>query len=342
MSADARIGLPVIPVLTDRFERQVSYLRISLTDRCNYRCTYCMPEQGVDLVPKEQILTFEELERLATVFAGIGVRRLRLTGGEPTIRKNVVELVSRLSSIPGIDEVVMTSNGHRFPELAQPLLDAGLAGANISIDTIDPDRFRALTRRGDLDRVIAGIDAAIAAGMKVKLNAVALAGENRHEVAALCEFAWNRGIVVRFIEHMPMSSGMVFVESNHLSAASIRARIARAFGDDVELEPPDDAVAGPARYFRLASTGRRFGIISAMTEHFCATCNRVRLSAVGELHTCLAYDDATNLRDLVRAGASDQEIRSAIDAAIQGKREGHAFEISGLGGPRKHMVSIGG
>lgn len=296
----------------------------------------------MELVPKEQLLSFEEITRLVQVFSGLGVRRVRLTGGEPTIRKRVVSLVAMLSAIDGIDEVVMTSNGHRFPELAGPLAAAGLHGVNISIDTLDPDRFRALTRRGDLARVVAGIDAAIAAGLEVKLNAVALEGVNGHELAALCEFAWERGIICRFIEHMPMGEGMVYTERRHLAAAEIRARIARATGEAVELAAPGDKPRGPARTFRLTPSDRRFGIISAMSEHFCDTCNRVRLSSTGDLHACLAYDDAAPLAPLLRSGAPDAAIEATIRAALAGKRDGHVFEISGFGGPRKHMVSIGG
>jgi cyclic pyranopterin phosphate synthase len=305
-----------------------------------------MPEDGVDLVPKEDLLTFEEISRLVSLFATLGVRRVRLTGGEPTIRKRVVDLVAMLVDIDGIDEVVMTSNGHRFPELAEPLAAAGLRGVNISIDTLDPDRFRALTRRGDLERVIAGIDAAIAAGLEVKLNAVALEGLNGDELAALCEFAWNRQVIARFIEHMPMGEGLVYTERRHLAAAEIRDRIAAATGERVEPAPAGDKPRGPARIFQLADSGRRFGIISAMSEHFCDTCNRVRLSSTGDLHACLAYDDATPLAPLLRGdlepAAADRAIEAAIRSALTGKRDGHVFEISGFGGPRKHMVSIGG
>lgn len=330
-----------LPVLADRFARRIEYLRVSLTDRCNYRCTYCMPEDGVQLVPRADVLTFEELERLMAVFARLGVRRVRLTGGEPTVRKNVVELVGRLARVAGIEELAMTTNGHLLPDLAAPLRAAGLAEVNVSIDTLDRDRFRALTRRGDLDRVVAGIDAALAAGLEVKLNAVALRGVNEEELAALCRFGWERGATPRFIEHMPMSDGEIYSPARHLGAAEIRERISVALGAEVALDPADLArPRGPARYFRVA--GERFGIISAMSEHFCATCNRVRLSATGDLHACLAFDDATPLRDLVRGGASDEDLTAAIQFAVDGKREGHQFQIGGGGAPRKHMVAIGG
>ncbi len=305
-----------------------------------------MPAEGVPLVSRHDILTFEEIERLAQIFSALGVRRLRLTGGEPTIRKRVVNLIQMLAAIEGIDSVAMTSNGHRFVELAAPLAAAGLKSVNVSLDTLDPSRFKGLTRRGDLTRVIQGIDAAIAAGLVVKLNTVALASSTEEDLVRLCEFAWERGIVVRFIEHMPMGAGIVYTESRHLSAAHIRSLIGQHFGSVVESVAgwePNQNGYGPARMYQLhGQPDHTFGIISAMSEHFCATCNRLRLSSTGDLHTCLGYDDATELRSLLREGASDDMIIVAIRDALMGKRDHHRFEISGLGGPRKHMVSIGG
>lgn len=337
-----RISLPVLEPLVDSQQRQISYLRLSLTDRCNFRCTYCMPEEGIPLVQRREILNLEEIVRLVRLFIGLGVRRVRLTGGEPTVRKEVVGLVEELAALPGLEQVVMTSNGHRFPELALPLARAGLAGVNISLDTLDAQRFAALTRRGDLSRVIAGIDAAIAAGLDVKLNIVALAGINEDELYELCDFAWRRGIVPRFIEHMPMSSGLLYRSKQHLSAAEIREHIAIAAG--ASLSPRESgAHRGPSRYWSI--TGRPqacFGIISAMSEHFCDSCNRVRISSKGELHTCLADDGAVALLDLLRGGASDAVIREQIRRAVWQKRDGHKFELSGDGGPTKHMISIGG
>ena len=302
-----------------------------------------MPEEGMVFRPRRDLLTFEEIERVLTIFAGLGVRRVRLTGGEPTVRAEVVDLVARIAALPDIEQVVMTSNGHRFPELAEPLARAGLVEVNISIDTLDAEKFRRLTRRGDLDRVVAGIDAALAAGMKVKLNTVALAGENDHEVASLCEFAWQRGVLPRFIEHMPMSEGQLYSSEQQLSAARIRELIAEHFSRQLIAEGFGDAASGPSRYWYLeGQPDRRFGIISAMSEHFCDTCNRLRLSAIGELHPCLAYDDATSLRDILRAGGSDDDVRRAIFDALAGKRVGHEFKLTGGGAPTKHMIAIGG
>ncbi len=306
-----------------------------------------MPEKGMVFQPRSDLLTFEELERLLAIFAGLGVRRVRLTGGEPTVRADVVELVARIAALPGIEQVVMTSNGHRFPELARPLAEAGLDGVNISIDTLDPERFRELTRRGDLTRVIAGIDAAVAAGLAVKLNAVAMKGVNDGEILALCDFAWQRGITPRFIEYMPMSDGQLYSSARQLTAREIRAIVGTFFDCKLIADGPAGQATGPARYWRVPTPTadgreRRFGIISAMSEHFCDTCNRLRLSAIGELHPCLAYDDATSLRDVMRAGGSDEDVRATIFAAVAGKREGHDFRRTGAGGPTKHMISIGG
>jgi cyclic pyranopterin phosphate synthase len=332
-----------LPVLADPFARTVTYLRVSLTDRCNYRCTYCMPEEGVDLLPKADILTFEELERVVRVFAKLGVRRVRLTGGEPTVRKDLIVCVERLARVPGIAEVVMTTNGQRLAELAAPLAAVGLAGLNVSLDTLDAGRFREITRRGDLGRVVAGIEAARALRLPVKINVVALKGWNDREIGALCDWSWDRDITPRFIEHMPMSDGALFVPGHLLTAEEIRALVEDHVGAALVPDAPSagaSGVTGPARYWR-APRGR-IGIISAMSENFCSTCNRVRLTAVGELHTCLAHDDATNLRALVRSGAGDDDIEMAIRGAVGVKRQGHEFQRSGCGGPRKHMVSIGG
>jgi cyclic pyranopterin phosphate synthase len=359
--AMARVHLPLarlVDTLVDGFARRIRYLRISVTDRCNYRCTYCMPESLEDRMhfqPRSAVLTFEELERVARVFAGLGVRKLRVTGGEPTVRHGIVDLVSRLAAVPGIEQVVMTTNGHLLADLAAPLAAAGLRAVNVSVDTLDAERFRAVTGRGDLARVLAGIDAARAAGLVVKTNAVALRGVNDGELVALCEDAWRRGAVPRFIEHMPMSDGAIYDATAGISAATIRHTIEVALGPLVPATASRDA--GPARYWRLRDGRQEFdrrpraegalaeqperllGIISAMTEHFCDDCNRLRLTATGELHACLGHDDATSLRDLMRAGASDDDLVRTIAGAVAGKRAGHAF---GEAPPAKHMIGIGG
>lgn len=333
--------------LLDGQARRVRYLRVSVTDRCNYRCTYCRPEQDLTFGGRAELLTFEELERLAHVFARLGVRKLRLTGGEPTVRAGIVELVERLARVPGIEQVVMTSNGHLLDRLAAPLAAAGLRAVNISLDTLEPARFAELTG-GDLTQVIAGVDAARAAGLTVKLNIVALAELNRAELAALCDFAWRRQVVPRFIEHMPMSDGALFDAGNELTAAQIRQALERQLGPlaPARASAPD---GGPARYWRVAGDpAREVGIISAMTEHFCDDCNRLRLTATGELHACLGHDDAVDLRGVLRREAGrapeavEAELVAAISSAVGAKRPGHEFQRTGAGAPGKHMISIGG
>jgi cyclic pyranopterin phosphate synthase len=336
-------ALPSDPLL-DNFSRRIRYLRVSVTDRCNYRCSYCMPEElGDQLVfePRAAVLTFEELERLVAVFARLGVRKVRLTGGEPTVRKGIVELAGRIAAVPGIEQVVMTSNGHLLGSLAAPLAAAGVSAINVSLDTLDAAKFRTLTGRGDLGRVLAGLDAAVAAGMRVKTNAVALRGVNDDELVALCEHAWSRGAVPRFIEHMPMSDGQLYATESELSAAAIRQALEAALGPLV-LADTDGRDPGPARYWRVAASGLEVGIISAMTEHFCDNCNRLRLTATGALHACLGHDDAVSLRDVIRGGGSDDDVVRAIAASVTGKRAGHNFERSGAGAPHKHMIGIGG
>lgn len=354
--------------LLDGQERRVRYLRVSVTDRCNFRCTYCRPEDDLEFGARSELLSFEELERVVTVFARLGVRKLRLTGGEPTVRAGIVDLVARLAAVPGIEQVVMTSNGHLLGRLAEPLARAGLSAINISLDTLDPARFAAITH-GLLAPVLDGIDASLAAGLAVKINTVALADTNRAELVDLCRFAWERGATPRFIEHMPMSGGALYDAANELSAAEIRSAIAAELGP-LAPAPTERRDAGPARYWHLTSDpSREVGIISAMTEHFCGDCNRLRLTASGDLHACLGHDDATSLRDVLRRpravasvgrlGSSsevadslqaqsadsaeiDRELVAAIASAVRGKRPGHEFQRTGAGAPGKHMISIGG
>ncbi len=345
--------------LVDAQRRTIDYLRVSVTDRCNYRCTYCMPEDGVDHMDRADILSFEELCALLGCFASLGVRRVRLTGGEPTVRRDLVALVQMIRAVPGIDDIALSTNGHLLAEMAAPLKQAGVDRLNVSLDTLDAERFAVITRRGDLRRVLAGVEAARAAGFStIKLNTVAVKGFNEHELASLCAYAWQRGLVPRFIEQMPMAGGRTFIPGQLLSAAEIRAAIVEGFPGSA-LYPDDGGGvrgAGPARYWRLAPAAadgnngnnsddgggaRRLGIISPMTEHFCATCNRVRLSAAGALHTCLAFDDAVDLRALLLT-QGPQAVVAAIRAAVSVKRDGHQFGLLGLGGPRKAMIQIGG
>jgi cyclic pyranopterin phosphate synthase len=359
MSAEAAIGMdePMDRSLIDPQGRAVDYLRVSVTDRCNYGCTYCIPEDGVEHADRAEVLSFEEIAALVRVFATLGVRRVRLTGGEPTVRRDLVALVRLLRDIPGIDDIAVSTNGHRLAELAAPLRAAGVDRLNVSLDSLDAERFRRITRRGDLGRVIAGIEAARAAGFaSIKLNTVALGGVNDDEFDRIAAWAWARGLVPRFIEEMPMAGGRAYDAGAQISAAEIRRRVAagwpdtRAVADDADGRPSPARGGGPARYFRLERDGagrdatvapRRFGIISPMTEHFCTTCNRLRLSTAGALHACLAHDDAVDLRGPLHAGGADA-VGRAIRGALARKRPGHTFQLIGLGGPRKAMVQIGG
>src|SRR5215207_3830792 len=320
----SRTGTP--GPLIDRLERRVDYLRVSVTDRCNYRCTYCLPEDGISHVDREDILRFEEIAALVRCFVDLGVRRIRLTGGEPTVRRDLVQLVRMLRAIPGLEDIALSTNGHLLVDLAAPLREAGVDRLNVSLDTLDPARFARITRRGELAVVLAGIDAARAAGFRsIKINTVAVKGFNDDEVGALCRWAWQRGLVPRFIEQMPMAEGALFVPGTLLAAAEIRRLVEQAFSP-AQLAPHGPARffgAGPARYWRLSSSNgaaddagegdRLVGIISAMTEHFCDTCNRVRLSSSGALHSCLAHDDAVDLRTVLH-----REGPGAVEAAIRG------------------------
>jgi len=346
--AEVPAPLPTV-ALRDRQQRRIEYLRLSVTDRCNLRCTYCMPASGVEHMAREDVLSFEEIAALARCFASLGVRRLRLTGGEPTLRRELPLLVAMLRGIPGIEELALSTNGLRLSELAAPLRRAGVDRLNVSVDSLDPDRFARITRGGDVRRVLAGLQAARAVGFAaIKLNAVAVRGFNDDELPAICAYAWAHGLVPRFIEQMPMADGALFVPGAFLGAQQIREIIAAGVpGARLVAEGAHGpaAGAGPARYWRVEGGGddgvRRFGIISPLTEHFCDACNRVRLSASGALHTCLGHDDATDLRAALRAGGPDAVV-DAIRGAVGAKRDGHQFGLLGIGGPRKTMVQIGG
>lgn len=345
---DAAANVSTRP-LVDPQARRIRYLRISLTDRCNYRCTYCMPPEGVSYGPRSEVLSLEEIVRLSAAFARWGVRRVRLTGGEPTLRRGVVELVRQLAALPtdrGPLEVVMTTNAQRLAELAQPLAEAGLSSLTVSLDSLDPSRFAEITRRGDLERVLAGIEAARAAGLApLKLNTVAVEGFNDGELGDIARFAWERNLIPRFIEVMPMAAGALFVPGELMSAARVRETLASHFGARVVSDGGDGvAGSGPATYWRLdggAYEGYRFGTIAAMTENFCNTCNRLRISATGRLHACLARDETGDLRAALR-GADPSSLESVVRSVVGAKKDGHGFNIDGTGGPTKAMISIGG
>jgi cyclic pyranopterin phosphate synthase len=330
--------------LVDPQARRVRYLRVSLTDRCNLRCTYCMPAEGLPRLAREELLTLEEIATIVEVFAGLGVERVRLTGGEPTVRRGLVDLVAALAALP-ID-VALTTNGARLAALAGPLRRAGLRGLTVSLDSLDPARFAAIARRDLLPDVLAGLDAAVAAGfVDVKINTVAIRGFNDDELGALAVWAWERGFVPRFIEVMPMAGGRLYVPGELMPASEIRERVSAAAGAPL-LPDSGDGVRGlgPATYWRVASgphAGRRLGVIAPMTENFCASCNRLRLSAAGSLHNCLARDDAGDLRSVLRS-EGPQALAARVRAILGYKQAGHTFALDGHGGPDKAMISIGG
>ena len=334
--------------LVDLQHRVVRYVRISLTDRCNYRCAYCVPAGGVGAVPRADLLQVVEIERLARIFVGLGINRIRLTGGEPLVRRGVVELVGRLAAIDGIDDLAATTNAHLLPDLAAPLRDAGLKRLNVSLDTLDRAKFARMTRNGDLDTVLAGLDAADRAGFRgTRLNAVVLRGVNDGDVGDLLAFASEREYVLRCIEYMPVGVDDFWGPDTWISAADIRDRLA---GDwDLAAVADGPAVGGgPARYWNAwpkghkhePETATKLGFITAVSDHFCATCNRVRVSPVGTLRECLSSPGVLSLRDMMRAGADDAALSKAISDALLGKVDGHEFDRSVR--TDESMCSIGG
>jgi cyclic pyranopterin phosphate synthase len=334
--------MPVTGPLLDRFGRVHTYLRVSVTDRCNYRCTYCMPAEGLDWLPRADVLTYEEIARLVRVLAGTSVRKVRLTGGEPTVRAGIVDLVRMIAEVPGIEDLAMTTNAHTLAGLARPLAAAGLKRVNVSIDALDPALFAQITRGGDVHRVLDGIAAALDAGLgPVKLNCVVLKDVNDAEVVPLVErFAPTPDVQVRFIEYMPFSR--VDATKHHLPARVLRERLAGRF----TLEPlPRPAHGGPAVQWRLRETGQVVGFVSPITEHFCDACNRLRLQADGHLRTCLSREALPSLRDLVRAGLDDAALERVLRERVWGKVAGHEAHLPEDEGFRPFdgaMTPIGG
>jgi cyclic pyranopterin phosphate synthase len=317
--------LSLRPTLIDPFGRHVSYLRVSVTDRCDFRCTYCMSEH-MTFLPKKDLLTLEELDRLCTAFVARGVRKLRITGGEPLVRKNILWLFHALSrhlASGALDELTLTTNGSQLPRFAAELKAAGVRRINISLDTLKPERFKAITRWGDFDQVMAGIDAAAKAGLAIKLNAVALKGVNEDEFDNLIRFAHGRGFDLTLIETMPMGDIDGDRTDQYLPLSIVRARLM----DRWTLDDIPYRTGGPARYVGVRETGGRIGFITPMTHNFCESCNRVRLTCTGTLYMCLGQDDAADLRAPLRASPDDALLMAAIDEAISRKPRGHDFVI---------------
>lgn len=327
-------------MLCDRHNRIITYLRISVTDRCNFRCVYCMPAEGVDLVPKRDLLSFEEIERVARVGARLGLRKIRLTGGEPTVRKELPSLVAMLSAIDGINEIAITTNAARLAALAQPLKDAGLQRVNISLDTLSRERMAQIARRDHYDDVMAGIASAIEVGLTpLKFNAVVIRGVNDDELCDLLAFAQVHSAEMRFIEYMPMGIARSDEHNKLVTAAEMRQRLAEQF----DLEPlPYNGTADPARGWRCRRTGAHVGFITSMSENFCSTCNRMRLTAEGGLRPCLHQNTEVNVRALLREGGSDVDIEAAFREAATLKWVGHHMNDIIPLFSTKEMVAIGG
>ncbi|WP_082675847.1 GTP 3',8-cyclase MoaA [Pannonibacter phragmitetus] len=331
------------PRMTDPFGRDISYLRVSVTDRCDFRCVYCMAED-MTFLPKREVLSLEELDRLCSAFIGKGVRRLRLTGGEPLVRKGIMGLIRSLSrhlQSGALDELTLTTNGSQLARYAAELADAGVRRLNVSVDTLDTDRFRAITRWGDLPKVMEGIKAAKAAGLSIKINMVALKGINEDEIVPMLEWAHGEGHDLTLIETMPMGEIDGDRTDQYLPLSEVRARLSERF----TLTGIPYKTGGPARYMRIEETGGRIGFITPMTHNFCESCNRVRITCTGMLYMCLGQDDSADLRAPLRASEGDELLSRTIDEAIGRKPKGHDFVIdrrTNRPSVSRHMSVTGG
>jgi cyclic pyranopterin phosphate synthase len=332
--------------MIDPFGRAITYLRVSVTDRCDFRCTYCMAED-MQFLPKAELLTLEELERLCGAFIRHGVRKLRLTGGEPLVRRDVMTLIERLGARLGpvqsgsLDELTLTTNGSQLARHAQGLARAGVRRINVSIDTLDVEKFAAITRGGKLPVVLEGVAAAKDAGIAVKINTVALRGVNEDEFDGMVEWCGVNGLDLCLIETMPMGDVGADRGDAYLPLSLVRARLARRW----TLRETDYVTGGPARYVDVAETGRRLGFITPLTHNFCEGCNRVRVTCTGTLYMCLGQDDAADLRAPLRAGSTDEALDVAIAEAIARKPKGHDFVIDRRGAApavARHMSVTGG
>jgi len=330
-----------VPKMIDRFGRHITYLRVSVTDRCDFRCVYCMSET-MSFLPRQELLSLEEIDRVASAFISRGVRKLRLTGGEPLVRRNIMWLVKSLSRHlgAGLDELTLTTNGSQLARYADELAACGVSRINVSLDTLDPGKFRAITRRGDFGQVMGGIEAASRAGLKIKINTVALREVNEAELEDIMRWAHSSGFDLTLIETMPMGEVGADRVEQYLPLSLVRTRLERHFTfDDIPYRS-----GGPARYVRVRETGGRLGFITPMTHNFCETCNRVRVTCTGTLYMCLGQEDSADLRAPLRAIADDALLHAAIDEAIARKPKGHDFVIGRNERPAvaRHMSSTGG
>jgi GTP 3',8-cyclase len=314
------------PNLIDKYGRHIDYVRLSVTDRCDFRCVYCMSEK-MTFLPREQVLSLEEIYRIARTFVELGVKRLRLTGGEPLIRSNIMSLIENIGALPGLDELLITTNGSHLEALAQPLKKAGVTRINISLDSLDPDTFRQMTRTGDLRQVQRGIDAAVAAGFKaLRLNAVILKGRNDHEILDLLEYAMRLGINIAYIEEMPLGE---VSDHDRLETTCSNDEVRKVIEERYPLTPVVMKTAGPSRYYRIENspTGpTKVGFISPVSHNFCDTCNRVRVTVEGRLLLCLGNEHSMDLRSILREHPGDDALlREQIRAAMDLKPQRHYF-----------------
>ncbi|MDJ0514486.1 MAG: GTP 3',8-cyclase MoaA [Methyloceanibacter sp.] len=327
--------------LVDPFGRAVTYLRVSVTDRCDFRCTYCMAED-MTFLPRKDLLTLEEIDRLSSAFVARGVRKIRLTGGEPLVRRNIMSLIESLSRHldNGLDELTLTTNGSQLHRFADQLAEHGVKRINVSLDTLDAAKFGLLTRWGDFHQVMRGIDLAARAGLKIKINAVALRDVNEDEIEDLLRWTHGRGFDLTLIETMPLGEIGTDRTDQYLPLSLVRARLSQHF----TLEDIPDRTGGPARYVRVRETGGRLGFITPMTHNFCESCNRVRVTCTGTLYMCLGQEDAADLRHPMRTSESDDPLHAAIDEAISRKPKGHDFVIDRDAAPSlsRFMSSTGG
>jgi len=310
--------------MIDPFGRPITYLRVSVTDRCDFRCVYCMAED-MTFLPKAEILSLEELDRLCAAFIRLGTTKIRITGGEPLVRRDVMQLFANLGARlgNGLEELTVTTNGSQLSRHAENLVKAGVRRINVSLDTLNPEKFTALTRWGKIEKTLDGIFAAKAAGLAIKINAVALKGTNEDEYDTLLAWCGEHGFDLCLIETMPMGDIDGDRTDQYLPLSMVRARLRKTW----TLQDTDYKTGGPARYYTVAETGRRIGFITPMTHNFCESCNRVRLTCTGTLYMCLGQDDSADFRRVLRAGATDDELDAAIVAAIARKPKGHDFII---------------
>jgi len=327
--------------LVDSFARVHDNLRISVTDRCNIRCFYCMPEKGVEFVERSEILSFEEIERFVRVAVQLGISKLRVTGGEPLVRKDLPVLIRKLAAIPGIQDLALTTNAVLLSEMAEPLYAAGLRRINIHLDTLDRERFQRITRRDDLDRVLAGIESCLRLGYSpIKLNAVAVKGLTEPDILPIARYCRERGIEPRFIEFMPLDAQHLWDRTRVLSADEIIRVLSREISPLVEI--PDRDPRAPATDYSYSDGGGRVGFIASVTRPFCLNCNRIRLTSDGKLRYCLFAIEEANVKELLRSGATDDELAALIRSNVQEKWAGHEINSTRFVPPPRPMNAIGG